>query len=235
LPLLGRYPLAKLSPQQLQVLYNKKLAEGLSPTTVHAIHAMLHRALEDGLQMGLVNRNVSDMLKPPKRGHREIMPLSVLEMQRFLEVVRDDRFYALYVLAFSTGMREGERLGLRWQDVDLARRTVQVRMNVAEIAKKRFALAETKTAYSRRSVALTQAAVDALAEQWQKQLAHPTELDLGLVFPSRTGGIMIPHNITKRSFKRYLVKAGLSREMRFMIRATRRRRCSSPRASMSRW
>jgi len=211
LPLLGRYPLAKLSPQQLQVLYNKKLAEGLSQTTVHAIHDMLHRALEDGLQMGLVNRNVSDMLKPPKRGHREIMPLSVLEMQRFLEVGRDDRFYALYVLAFSTGMREGERLGLRWQDVDLARRTVQVRMNVAEIAKKRFAPAETKTAYSRRSVALTQAAVDALAEQWQKQLAHPTELDLGLVFPSRTVRIMIPHNITKRSFKRYLVKAGLSR------------------------
>lgn len=215
LPALGRHPLAKLSPQHLQVFYNKKLAEGLSPTTVHAIHAMLHRALEDALQMGLVNRNVTEMLKPPRRTNREMMPLSVSEMQRFLEVVRDDRFYALYVLALSTGMREGELLGLRWQDVDLARRTVQVRMNVAEIAKKRFALAETKTAYSRRTVALTQAAVDALAEHWQKQQLLPTAINMGLVFPSETGGIMIPHNITKRSFKRYLVKAGLSRDIRF--------------------
>lgn len=220
LPVLGRYSLAKLSPQQLQVLYNKKLAEGLSPTTVHAIHAMLHRALEDALQMGLVNRNVSEMLKPPRRGNREMMTLSVLEMQRFLEVVRDDRFYALYILALSTGMREGELLGLRWQDVDLARRTVQVRMNVAEIAKKRFALAETKTAYSRRTVGLTQAAVDALAEHWQKQ--QRDKLSMGdqwvennLVFPNGYGTIMIPHNITKRSFKKYLVKAGLSRDIRF--------------------
>jgi integrase len=61
------------------------------------------------------------MLRPPRRGNREMMPLSVIEMQRFLEVVRDDRFYALYVLALSTGMREGELLGLRWQDVDLPR------------------------------------------------------------------------------------------------------------------
>jgi integrase len=220
IPVLGRYSLTKLAPQQLQVLYNKKLAEGLSPTTVHAIHAMLHRALEDALQMGLVNRNVSEMLKPPRRANREMMTLSVLEMQRFLEVVRDDRFYALYILALSTGMREGELLGLRWQDVDLARRTVQVRMNVAEIAKKRFALTETKTAYSRRTVALTQAAVDALAEHWQKQQRDKATMggmwtENGLVFPNGYGGIMIPHNIAKRSFKRYLVKAGLSRDIRF--------------------
>jgi integrase len=215
LPLIGKYSLAKLTPQQLQVFYNKKLAEGLSATTVHAIHAMLHRALEDALQMGLVNRNVTEMLKPPRRSNREMMPLSVLEMQRFLEVVRDDRFYALYVLALSTGMREGELLGLRWQDIDMARHTLQVRMNVAEIARKQFALAETKTVYSRRTVRLTQAAVDALAEHWQKQQLRPTDINLGLVFPSVTGGIMIPHNITKRSFKRYLVQAGLSRDIRF--------------------
>jgi integrase len=165
--------------------------------------------------MGLVNRNVTEMLKPPRRSNREMMTLSVLEMQRFLEVVRDDRFYALYIMALSTGMREGELLGLRWQDVDLARRTVQVRMNVAEIAKKKFALSEVKTIYSRRVVRLTQAAVDALGEHWQKQQLQPTAINMGLVFPSETGGIMIPHNITKRSFKRYLVKAGLSRDIRF--------------------
>ncbi|HEU5438768.1 MAG TPA: recombinase family protein [Ktedonobacterales bacterium] len=117
--------------------------------------AAYYAALEDALQVGLVSRNVSEMLKPPKRGHRETRPLSVIEVRRYLDVVADDRFYALYVLALSTGMREGELLGLRWQDVDLARRTVQVRLNVQETLG-RYILAETKTAYSRRTVSLTQ-------------------------------------------------------------------------------
>lgn len=220
IPALGHIPLVKLKAPQLQALYARKLRDGLSPTTVHAMHAVLHRALDDALQMGLVNRNVSDMLKAPKRGHREMMPLSALEVRRFLDVVRDDRFYALYVLALSTGMREGELLALRWQDVDLARRSVQVRLNVQETLG-RYILAETKTAYSRRTVALTQAAVDALAEHWQQQQVAKLQMGkqyddtLNLVFPNGFGGIMIPHNITKRSFKRYLVQAGLSRETRF--------------------
>ena len=219
IPALGHVSLSKLTPQHLQVFYNKKLVEGLSSTTVHGIHSMLHRALKDALQMGLLNRNVSEMLRPPRSGNREMRPLSVIEMQRFLEVVRDDRFYALYVLALSTGMREGELLGLRWQDVDLPRHIVQVRMNVQETLG-RYIIAETKTAYSRRTVALTQAAVDALAEHWQKQQRVKVEMgsmwaDNDLVFPNGYGGIMIPHNITKRSFKRYLVKAGLSRAVRF--------------------
>src|SRR5262245_18280531 len=165
---LGYVALAKLTPQHLQTFYNGKLGEGLSPTTVHHMHSVLHEALKDALQMGLVNRNVAEMLKPPRRGHREMMPLSVIEVRRFLDVVAEDRSYALYVLAMSTGMREGELLGLRWQDVDLGRRIVQVRMNVQETLG-RYIIAETKTAYSRREVALTQAAVDALSAHWQEQ------------------------------------------------------------------
>jgi integrase len=92
IPALGHVTLSKLTPQHLQVFYNKKLAEGLSSSTVHAVHSMLHRALKDALQMGLLNRNVSEMLKPPRRSNRGMMPLSMIEMQRFLEVIRDDRF-----------------------------------------------------------------------------------------------------------------------------------------------
>jgi integrase len=220
IPSIGHISLAKLKAPHLQALYARKIKEGLSPTTVHAMHSVLHRALEDAVQMGLVSRNVSGMLKPPRRGNREMMPLSVLEVRRFLTVVSGDRFEALYVLALSTGMREGELLALRWQDVDLARRTAQVRVNVQETLG-RYILAETKTAYSRRTVALTQAAVDALVEHWQKQQMETVSMgdkydsSLDLVFPNGYGGIMIPHNITKRSFKRHLVAAGLSRGVRF--------------------
>jgi integrase len=219
-PALGQHSLAKLSPQHLQAFYNRKLAEGLSAATVHAMHSMLQRAFDDALQMGPVSRNVSERLKPPKRGHREMMPLSVIEVRRFLDVVTGDRFYALYVLALSTGMRESELLALRWKDVDLARCIAQVRMDVQETSG-RYIVAETKTAYSRRTVALTQAAVDALAAHWQQQQLEEARMGamyddtLDLVFPNGYSGIMIPHNITKRPFKRYLIRAGLSRDLRF--------------------
>ena len=72
--------------------------------------------------------------------------LSPEDVRRFLSVVRGDRFEALYVLALSTGMREGELLGLRWQDIALDRAVLRVRMNVAETAT-RYVLAEVKTAY----------------------------------------------------------------------------------------
>jgi integrase len=80
---------------------------------------------------------------------------------RFLDVVKGDRFAALYALALTTGMREGELLGLRWQDIDLENMTLYVRMDV-QAAVKGFILAETKTAYSRRSRKLSKLAVAAL-------------------------------------------------------------------------
>jgi integrase len=219
IPGLGKIPLAKLSAQQVQLFYSRKLGEGLASTTVRHIHGVLHRALKDALRMGLVQRNVTEMVRAPRRANREMVTLSEEQVRRLLDVVADDRFEALYVLAVTTGMREGELLGLRWQDVDLERATLQVRMSVQETAGP-YILAETKTTYSRRSTALTQAAVDALLRHRDAQaeerrlMGEAWDSSLDLVFPNGFGGIMIPHNLAKRAFKRYLAKAGLP-DMRF--------------------
>jgi integrase len=82
-----------------------------------------------------------------------MMPLTEEQAAHFLNIVKGDRFEALFVLAVTTGMREGELLGLRWQDVDLENATAYICMNVQE-AERGFILAETKTAYSRRSIKL---------------------------------------------------------------------------------
>ena len=71
LPTLGKTQLAKLSPQHLQQLYARKLAEGLSPTTVRHVHVALHRALKEAMRMGLVQRNVADLAH--RRGRRVMM------------------------------------------------------------------------------------------------------------------------------------------------------------------
>jgi integrase len=219
-PGLGRIPLAKLTAQHVQLFYARKLGEGLSHSTVHHIHGVLHRALKDALLMGLVQRNVSDMVRAPRRSNREMATLSDSQAKQFLAAVREDRLAALYILALTTGMRKGELLGLRWQDLDLDRATLQVRMNVQE-ADGKFIVAETKTAYSRRSIALTKKAVAALRQHNAKQdedrvaLGDAWNTKLDLVFPNRLGGIMIPDNLAKRSFKRALGKIGLPLDVRF--------------------
>ncbi len=220
IPGLGKVPLARLTAQQVQVFYARKLSEGLSPTTVHHIHAALHRALKDALRMGLVQRNVTEMLRPPRRASKEMMVLTEEQAARFLEAVKGDRFEALHVLALTTGMREGELLGLRWQDIDLENATAYVRMNVQE-AERGFILAETKTANSRRSVRLSKLAVAALRQHRARQdsereaLGEAWNASLDLVFPNVVGGIMIPDNLAKRSFKPIAQRCGFVPEMRF--------------------
>jgi integrase len=180
---------------------------------------MLHRALKDALRLGLVQRNVTEMVNVPRREHREMSTLSEEQSRWFLDTVVGDRFEAHYVLALTTGMRQGELLALRWQDVDLERATLQVRLNVQEAGGKCI-LAEPKTPYSRRSIALSQLVVGALRAH--RVLQNEERLALGpvwntsfdLVFPNTIGGIMIPDNLAKRSFKRFLAKAGLP-DMRF--------------------
>lgn len=221
IPHLGKLPLTKLSAQHLQLMYARLIESGTSAKTVTDCHGVLHSALEDAVRMGLVVRNVADMARTPRKVRPEMRIFTVDEIHRFLDQVRGDRFEALYILAFATGMREGELLGLRWPDVDFPTQTLQVRVAVTETDDDRFVLAEPKTPYSRRTIALPEEAVQALLDQWKRQIAereHMGDLwkdQLNLVFPNGFGGIMIPHNITKRSFKRHLVAAGIAKATRF--------------------
>lgn len=221
IPQLGSTPLAKLSAQQIQLAYSRLIDAGSSPKTVADCHGVLHGALEDAMRMGLVMRNVADMVHPPRKKQPAMHIFSAEEMSRFLAQVRGDRFEALYVLAFSSGAREGELLGLRWQDIDFPGHTIQIRQAVQETDDDRFILAEPKTAYARRTIALPEAAMQALAEHWKRQIIESERLGerwanpLNLVFPNLYGAIMIPHNITKRSFKQHLLAIGMPREVRF--------------------
>jgi integrase len=224
-PGLGKVALAKLSAQQVQAFYGRKQEEGLSGTTVHCIHGMLHRALEDALRMGLVQRNVTETVRAPRRSTKEMHSLTEEQAQRFLAAAADaankgDRFYALYVLALTTGMREGELLGLRWSDIDFGGKKLQIRMAVQEAAKG-FILAEPKTDYSRRTIGLSPTPLEALhahrAKQNEERLAlgEAWSGTLDLVFPNVIGGLMIPDNLAKRGFKKLLRRAGLDEGTHF--------------------
>ena len=141
------------------------LDAGLSPRTVQYLHVVLHRALKQALRWGLVPRNVSEAVDPPKVHRKEITPLSPAQARAFLSAASEagDRLQALYVLAVHAGLRQGELLGLRWEDFDPDAGTLQVRRTLAGADGGRPVFTAPKTAKSRRSVRLTAGAVDALS------------------------------------------------------------------------
>ncbi|MDP8951369.1 MAG: site-specific integrase, partial [Actinomycetota bacterium] len=160
-PAIGRVKLAKLTPAHVQGLYRAKLDAGLSPTTVQHVHTTLHKALRQAVKWGLIPRNVCEAVSVPRRDSPEMRPLTPQQARVLLVAARGDRLEALYVLAVTTGMRQGELLGLRWRDVDLDRAVVRISQTlVTGNGKQTFE--KPKTAKSRRSVALTRRAVAAL-------------------------------------------------------------------------
>ena len=214
-PALGRLKLKALTPAHVQDFYRDRLDNGFSPATVQKIHVILHKALSQAVSWSLVPRNAGEAVRAPRPAPKEMRPLSPDEARRLLETAGGDRLEALYVLAIHTGMRQGELLGLKWENVDLAANAIRVRHTLLR-TKGRVILGEPKTKKSRRTVHLTGAASRALEEHLERQLKVMERLgdlyrDQGLVFTTEVGTPINPSNLRKRSFAPLLQKAGLPR------------------------
>jgi integrase len=217
-PILGKITLVKLTPQHLQRLYAARLEAGASPTTVHHLHAALHKALDQAVRWNLLSRNVADLVDPPRDEHFEIATLSPDQACRFLDASRGDRLEALYVLALTTGMRQGEILGLRWRHVDLDGASLQVRGSLQRVGG-RLRVTATKTEHSQRQVSLTSSAVAAIRRHRVRQAQERLQLGAAwqgddLVFTNEIGAPIGASRLLRASFHPRLRCAGLS-PMRF--------------------
>src|SRR5438270_8274326 len=135
-PGIGHHQLQKLLPQHLQAFYTKKLEEGLSSTTVVSFHNVLHKALETAVRWNLISRNTCDLVSPPRRKHFEIRPLSIEHVQQLLAAARGHRLEALFMLALASGLRRGELIGLKWQDINFPTGMLQVRRILTRVPSK---------------------------------------------------------------------------------------------------
>jgi integrase len=202
-PKLGKRRLARLKPDQLQQFYTE-LQSSRSPATLLKVHRMLHSAFQLAVRWDAMPQNITELvIAPPTRQRHEFDTFTIEQARSFLKAVRGDRLEALYVLAITTGMRQGELLGLRWQDVDLERRQLQL-------------VRQLKTRQSRRAVVLPQLAATALVDHRVRQAAEREQQgvlweDHGLVFPNTVGRPLNPHNLRQRSFFPLLARADLPR------------------------
>lgn len=174
--------LSRLQPQQLQLLYQELLARGLSAKTVRNAHGVLHRGLEQAVRWRQLPANVADMVDPPRRQPHEIQAFSVEEARQVLRAAAADDLEALWVLAVTSGLRQGELLALRWPEVDLERGSLRVVASMVRLAGQEPMLGEPKSRRSRRQVELGEAAVEALRRHRQAHRA------LASSSPGRTGG-----------------------------------------------
>ena len=212
IPDLGRIRLSRLTPDEVQGMLNRKLEAGLSPRRVDYLRGILHRALNQALRWGLVGRNVAGLVRSPKQVRYEIHPLDPDEVKALLAEVRGDRLEALFVLAIATGMRRGELLDLRWEDVDLPRRVLHVR-RALERYQGAYRLVEPKSSRGVRSISLPSFAFHALERQRtlqavERDRAGSVWTEWGFGFTTQIGlpldGSMVgnPQNPTGRSFTR---------------------------------
>jgi integrase len=213
MPVLGSYALAKLTPQHVQALYARKLEAGLSTTTVHHIHASLHAALESAVSLDLVARNVADRVTPPRMRRHEMAVLTPEQSRAFLIAIHADELEALYVLALTTGMRQGELLALKWRDLDLDGGWLRVQSTIRKL-RGQFVYAPPKTKRSRRGVALTALGIEALRRHQLRQAAARSAAgsawhDMDLVFTDALGEPLEGRYVLRHYFRPLLHRAGL--------------------------
>jgi integrase len=233
IPGLGRYRLARLSPQDIQAFLNERLKSGrqphtkrtkesqeppanpaLSARTVQHIHATLRAALDQARRWNLVAQNAAMLVDAPLVRREEIQPYSPEEARKLLIAVADDRLEALYSAAIAVGLRQGEALGLKWNDIDFATGTLAVRNSLQRV-KGKLQLVEVKTQKSRRMIVLPEIAIAALRRHQARQreeraFAGERWQDSGFVFTTTIGTPLDGTTVTHR-FQAILKDAGLRR------------------------
>lgn len=238
MPVLGKKRLGKLTAQDVRALMNRVRSEcqcckngwdkhrsrprccavgqccqaRFSARMVQFIHAVLRNALGNAVREELVSRNVAKLVQVPTPRYRTYRGLTVEQARQLLEAAREDRLYALYVLALFLGLRRGELLGLRWSDVDLQAKTLEIGQALQRVGGE-LRFVDPKTEDSERTIPLPDVCVSALRKHRRQQEAEAHAAgedwrDSGLVFTTKIGTPVEPDNL-RRSWGPLRRAAGL--------------------------
>jgi integrase len=211
-PQLGRDRLDQLRPQHVAELY-RQLGTTLAPASVRRVHAVLRRSLTVAVRWGLIPTNPALMVDAPATTRTEIVPYTVAEAGKLLDVAALDRLEARWMIALTLGLRQGEVLGLGWQHIDMDRRLLTVERALQKQPDGRLTLVATKSQRSNRRLPLTDSVAFALNRRREKQLVeqqtagplwHPSDV----IFTTAVGTPIHPRN-DYRAFRRLIADAGL--------------------------
>lgn len=220
-PALGKLKLHDVTTDHVEALFKRKLDDGLSPSTIRGMRAVLRTALQASVKKGRLARNVAALADVPRLTATEIAPLSVEQTQKLVTSMRGHRLEAAFLVALVLGLRRGEILGLTWPAIDLDSGMLHVQQQLQLLDRKdvdalppklrgsiewiteKYALAPLKTAKATRSLDMPRLVVDALKARKAQQAVHRLAAGatwketVGLVFTDDAGmpvtGSMITH------------------------------------------
>ena len=213
-PRIGSIKLKRQTTRHLQKLYKellesgrihvgKKQGKGLSTTTVHSVHLMLHCALDRAVKERLISRNPCEDCIVPKPRKLEMKILPPEHMKAYLEAAEARGLLPMFYLELISGLRKGELVALRWDDLDIQQRTISVSKQYVRNPDGSLELTRPKTENSVRLVSIPQTAVDLLIQEHSK---HP---DSPYMFPSPLTGEMYHPDSVVNLHKKILMDAGL--------------------------
>jgi integrase len=213
-PALGHIELRKLTPRDVQAFESKLSSKGMKPAGVEVAHNTLSGALKYALRMEVVWRNVVQSVTPPKVERKEVEPPEITIVRRILETARGKEhplYPCLHLIAY-TGVRRGEALGLRWQDVNLEVGSICISQTLGR-SLAGLIFQPPKTNAGRRVIDLDDETVAVLRAHQGQQLLHKAQLegvykDQGLAFAHPLGHPINPMAVT-RAYQSLAKKAGL--------------------------
>lgn len=214
-PAIGNVRIDRLKPEQIQVLYNDMIERGLSPRTVRYTHTILRNSLQQAVKWERIYRNPADLVDLPRQKKQEMQSLSPEQAALFMDATAFSPFKALFSLLLTSGMRPGEALGLKWDDIDFKGKKVTVNRSLTRTKGGGWTLEEPKTARSRRSIPLPSSVIADLKEHRNRQREKIIEAKQGkynnqdFIFAAENGEPMHENHIYNRHFKPILKKAGL--------------------------
>lgn len=218
LPALGKMKLQNIQPAHIRQLYVVKKEDGLGARTLQMVHGLLYGALNQAVKEGIIGRNPVTAVDRPKVERSEMQIFTEEQARQFLIATTGATFEALFYLALTTAMREGEILGLKWADLDWDRCTLHVQRQLQQVENLGYVFSPPKTKAGRRHIKLGDATLGQLTahrerQQLAKAVAGARWQENDLVFPTTIGTPLDYGRVTKE-FKSILKKAGLP-DLRF--------------------
>lgn len=215
-PALGAVKLQALNTHTIQQFYNNCLKgtaerKAISPKTLKDYHGILHKALEQAVDIGYISSNPASKCKLPRIEKTEITPLDEKQIAEFLDAVKGHRFEAIYVTDLFTGMRQGEILGLSWKSVDFDKGTVTIEQQL-QLVKGEYKILPTKNDKP-RTISPASYVMDLLREQkhkqnlWHMRAGGAWENEWDLVFTNEIGK-HLARNTVYHNFKRVVESIG---------------------------
>lgn len=222
-PAFGALRLIDVTDDRIQKHYSNMMEAGLSAATLSYVHTLLTNIFDLAIRRDKLRRNPMDGIDGPRKEQKEVTAMETNQVRKFLTVAESHNVGLIFSLAFYTGARSCEYLGLKWSDLDLAGKRITIQRSLKWRKGAQWYIAEPKTPKSRRSIPLTDPLLKGLADHRTRQLEEQLKAGSSwqqndFIFASEIGEPIKSYSI-RYLYKKILVEAGLPKN--FQLRNTR--------------